>query len=87
MEEIDHPLYMKANLAEADAVAWVFTSKESEMVKYPFTFPEMEPADVRIKVLHVSLCYSDVMHVRGMWCNCCPIQSNLPSPAASAIKS
>ena len=69
MEEIDHPLYLKADIKEADAVAWVFTSKESTMVKYPFTFPEMETTEVRIKVLHTSLCYSDVMHVRGLWCN------------------
>jgi|JI10StandDraft_1071094.scaffolds.fasta_scaffold4978655_1 D-arabinose 1-dehydrogenase-like Zn-dependent alcohol dehydrogenase len=70
MEEIDHPLYTKASLQEADGVAWIFTSKESQMVKYPFKFPEMEPAEVRLKVLHVSLCYSDVMHVRGYWCIC-----------------
>lgn len=67
MEEIDHPFYPKAPINEADAVAWIFTSKDSNLVKYPFNFLPPEPSEVRLKVLHTSLCYSDVMHAREMW--------------------
>lgn len=69
MEEIDHPLYPRAPLAEADAVAWIFTSQDSDLQMYSFKFSELQPAEVRIKILHTSICYSDVMHSRGHWGN------------------
>lgn len=43
---------------------------------YPFTFPEIEDHDVRLKVLHTSICHSDLATIRQDWgpCNypCCP---------------
>ena len=38
MEELDHFIYPKAKLEEADAVAWVLTNPDSELVMYPFKF-------------------------------------------------
>lgn len=64
MEELDHFLYPKAKREEADGVAWVFTSADSDLVQYPFTFFPLEPSDVRLKVLHTSLCASDLLHAR-----------------------
>lgn len=67
MEEIDHFIYPKAKMEEADAVAWVLTSPDSELVMYPFKFFPLEPQDVRLKILHTSLCASDHFHGRGFW--------------------
>lgn len=68
-EEVDHILYPKSSLQEADAVAWIATTKDAELQQYPFKFQPLEPTEVRLKVLHTSICYSDVMHLRGLWGN------------------
>jgi hypothetical protein len=86
-EEVDHPLYPRAPLNEADAVAWIFTSKDSDLQMYSFKFWPLEPSDVRLKILHTSICYSDIMHSRGYWGNSSSIQENRRTPAALATKS
>ena len=60
-------MYPKAKREEADAVAWVFTGPNSDLVQYPFKFFDVEPSDVRLKVLHTALCHSDLLHARGLW--------------------
>ena len=64
MQDVNHSLYPKSTLEQADGVAWIFTDKDSELTKYPFKFSELKPTEVRLKVLHTSLCFSDVMHSR-----------------------
>lgn len=86
-EEVDHPLYPRAPLNEADAVAWIFTNKDSELQMYSFKFWPLEPTDVRLKILHTSICHSDIMHSRGLWGNHSSIQENSLTPAALAMKS
>ena len=66
-EELDHFMYPKAKKEEADAVAWVLTSPTSDLVMYPFKFFPVEPEDVRLKILHTSLCASDHFHGRSLW--------------------
>lgn len=68
-EEVDHMLYPKSSLQEADAVAWIATSKDAELQQYPFKFQPLEPTEVRLKILHTAICHSDVMHLRGLWGN------------------
>ena len=34
---------------------------------YPFTFPEIGDAEVRVKILYTSICQSDILTVRGNW--------------------
>jgi len=62
-----HPIYQVCDIKEADAVAWALTSKDSDLVMYPFKFPELGDNEVRLKILYSSLCQSDVMHGRNKW--------------------
>lgn len=66
-EEVDHPFYPKSTLEEADAVAWILTDKDSELVMYPFKFLPLEPNEVRLKITYTSICQSDILHSRGHW--------------------
>lgn len=50
-------------------MAWIATTKDAELQQYAFKFQPLEPNEVRLKVLHTSICYSDVMHLRGLWGN------------------
>lgn len=86
-EEVDHPFYPRAPMSEADAVAWIFTSKDSELEMYSFKFWPLEPSDVRIKILHTSICHSDIMHSRGLWGTSASTQARRPTPAARATRS
>lgn len=47
----------------------VATSKDSDLQLYPFKFPPLKPEEVRLKILHTSICSSDVMTLRGKWAN------------------
>jgi NADPH:quinone reductase-like Zn-dependent oxidoreductase len=87
MEELDHFIYPKAKLEEADAVAWVFPDPKADLVMYPFKFFPLEPSDVRLKVLHTSLCHSDLMHARGYWGTSFLMQATKSTPAVPATKS
>ena len=86
MEEIDHFIYPKAKMEEADAVAWVLTSPDSDLVMYPFKFFPPEPQDVRLKILHTSLCASDHFHGRGFWGNSYLIQVKFPTQPVLATR-
>ena len=68
-DNYDHPLYQHCDIKEADGVAWAFINKE-KMIKYPFKFPEISPDEIRINVLYVGLCQSDVHTVREKWGPC-----------------
>ena len=68
-ENYEHPIYQHCDINEADAVAWAFVSKD-KMVQYPFKFPEISPDEIRVNVLYVGLCQSDVHTVREMWGPC-----------------
>lgn len=63
-------------MEEADAVAWVALDATGPFHMYSFKFTEVEPEQVRIKVLYTSICQSDILTVRGNWgpCDypCCP---------------
>lgn len=68
-EKYKHPLYTYCeNEKDADALAWAFIDKDN-MVKFPFKFPELKEDELRVNVLYVGLCLSDVMSVRGHWGN------------------
>lgn len=68
-ELYNHPLYKYCeNEKEADALAWAFINKE-KMVRFPFKFPEIKEDEIRVNVLYVGLCLSDVMSVRSLWGN------------------
>lgn len=86
-EEVDHMLYPKSSLEEADAVAWIAISKDAELQQYPFKFQPLEPTEVRLKILHTAICHSDVMHLRGMWGNSSIKQEINATHAALATKS
>lgn len=66
---IDHFLYRKATKETADAMAWVFRSKD-EFLPYYFTFPEMQPDEFRGRILYTGLCHSDVSNPKGEWGPC-----------------
>ncbi len=68
-DNYEHPLYQHCDIKEADGVAWAFINKE-KMIKYPFKFPEISPDEIRINVLYVGLCQSDVHTVREKWGPC-----------------
>lgn len=75
--QIDHFRYPQAESFEkADGAAWVMTSKDADLVLYPFNFPELEPKEIRAKILYTSICQSDILTVRELWgpCEfpCCP---------------
>ena len=77
MDQIDHFRYPKAeSLEKADAAAWIVLSKDSPLFLYPFNFTELEPAEVRAKILYTSICQSDILTIREDWgpCEypCCP---------------
>ncbi len=57
-EEInEHFMYpLEKDLSKADAVAFCLQNKDAKLTKYPFTFFEMEPNEVRIKILYSGLC-------------------------------
>lgn len=86
MEEINHPHYPKSTLEEADAVAWILPSPKAALQKYPFKFHSIQPTEVRLKVLHTSLCQSDVLHGRGHWGNCYLIQDNSNTHAVQGMR-
>jgi len=60
-----HPIYQACDIKEADAVAWALTSKDSDLVMYPFKFPELQENEVRIAVLYCGLCQGDVLYGRN----------------------
>ena len=68
-ENLEHPLYKHCDIKEADAVAWAFINKD-KMIEYPFQFPEIASDEIRINVLYVGLCQSDVHTVREVWGPC-----------------
>ena len=49
-------IYQVCDIKEADAVAWALLDKDSDLVLYPFKFPELDINEVRIKILYSSLC-------------------------------
>ena len=65
--DIDHMFYPRVeDPKEADALAWVFKSKD-EFVPYYFKLPELNEDEVRAKVLYTGLCHSDLMTGREKW--------------------
>jgi len=68
-ENLGHPLYKFCDIKEADGVAWAFINK-TKMIQYPFKFPEIASDEIRINVLYVGLCQSDVHTVREVWGPC-----------------
>ena len=68
-ENLEHPLYKFCDIKEADGVAWAFINK-TKMIQYPFKFPEIASDEIRINVLYVGLCQSDVHTVREVWGPC-----------------
>ena len=68
-ENLEHPLYQFCDIKEADGVAWAFINK-TKMIQYPFKFPEIASDEIRINVLYVGLCQSDVHTVREVWGPC-----------------
>ena len=68
-ENLEHPLYKFCDIKEADGVAWAFINK-TKMIQYPFKFPEISSDEIRINVLYVGLCQSDVHTVREVWGPC-----------------
>ena len=68
-ENYEHPLYQYCDIKEADGVAWAFINK-TKLIQYPFKFPEIGSDEIRINVLYVGLCQSDVHTVREVWGPC-----------------
>lgn len=68
-DKYQHFLYQSTTEGEADAVAWVFLSKD-EFVKFPYKLPEVEEDEVRAIVTYTGLCLSDSLHGRSRWGYC-----------------
>lgn len=51
---------------EADAAAWVFTSKSSFKKEY-IKLPSLKSDEIRARILYTSLCHSDSIIGRGEW--------------------
>lgn len=69
MSELNHDIYQRADPKEADALAWVFSSKDT-FEKYYFKLPILRENEVRARVLYTSLCMSDSLHGRSKWGSC-----------------
>jgi D-arabinose 1-dehydrogenase-like Zn-dependent alcohol dehydrogenase len=64
----EHFMYPRQDdLSKADGVAWACIDTEKDLVKYPFTFPDLEDNEVRIKITYTGLCHSDSLHARKLW--------------------
>ena len=74
-DKISHPIYAPADPKDADCCSWSFLTKE-KFGKYHHKFQPMEDNHVRCRVLHTSLCMSDVHTGRDKWGGsmkpCCP---------------
>lgn len=73
---LEHPMYKKTTLDQADGVAWVFPAPSQEAVLYPFKFPELGEEEVRIEQIYSGLCFTDCHLVQQNWFQtpmpCCP---------------
>ena len=62
----EHEIYKRVKENEADACAWVFSDKNT-FEKYYYKHPELDPEDVRVRILSTGLCLSDSHTGRGLW--------------------
>ena len=67
---LTHPTYKFVSEQEADASAWIFTSKTEGMTKVHIKLPEIRPNELRIKITYTGLCHSDIHNVREDWRPC-----------------
>lgn len=65
-KELTHELYPRADQKDCDAVAWVFSDKDT-FEKYPFKFYELKADEIRANVLYSGLCQSDSHIGREKW--------------------
>lgn len=67
--QLTHETYQFVPEQEADALAWVFTDKET-MKKAFFKFPELKSNEARAKVTYSGICHSDADIIKGEWGPC-----------------
>lgn len=60
----EHFMYPKSTLEEADSVAYVLGNPNGTLTQYPFKFFDLDPTEVRVRILYTGLCQSDVLHGR-----------------------
>ena len=65
-DKLSHPIYAPAKPEEADSCSWAFLTTE-KFGKYHHKFQPMEDNHVRSRILHTSLCMSDVHTGRDKW--------------------
>lgn len=65
-DQISHPIYAPANPEDADCCSWAFLTKET-FGKYYHKFQPLQDNHVRSRILHTSLCMSDVHTGRDIW--------------------
>lgn len=65
-EKISHPIYAPAEPKDADCCSWAFLTKD-KFGKYYHKFQPLGDNHVRSRVLHSSLCMSDVHTGRDIW--------------------
>lgn len=63
-KKVNYPVVKYAE--DADAAAWVFTSKNS-FVKQYVRLPDLKSDEIRGRVLYTSLCHTDCKMGRGKW--------------------
>ena len=69
-QTLTHPTYKFVSEQEADASAWIFTSKNEGMTKVHIKLPELKSNELRIKTTYTGLCHSDIHQVREDWGPC-----------------